>query len=162
MYIPLNIITDYSILSSLIKVKDLVNICKNKGYKAIGISDNNLSYVMEFYNECIKNDIKPIIGYSFILDGKKVYLYAKNYKGYQNLCYISSNDISLDLVKNNIEGLFLVLPTESRVSVIFLTPSSSSDISAIPPALSAIGPKASIDTVVPTNESMPSAAIAIP
>ena len=113
MYIPLNIITDYSILSSLIKVKDLVLECKTRGYNAIGISDNNLSYVMEFYNECMKNDIKPIVGYSFILEDKKVYLYAKNYKGYQNLCYISSNDISIDLVKNNIEGLFCILPVES-------------------------------------------------
>ena len=113
MYIPLNTITDYSILSSLIKVKDLVLECKKRGYKSIGISDNNLSYVMEFYNECIQNDIKPIIGYSFVLEGKKVYLYAKNYKGYQNLCYISSNEITMDTVKNNIEGLFLVLPVDS-------------------------------------------------
>ena len=40
MYIPLNIITDYSILSSLIKVKDLVLECKTRGYNAIGVSDN--------------------------------------------------------------------------------------------------------------------------
>lgn len=113
MYIPLNVITDYSILSSLIKVKDLVLFAKQKGYKAIGISDNNLSYVMEFYNECSKNDIKPIVGYSFKIDEKTVYLYAKNYKGYQNLCFISSNEISVDLIKNNIEGLFCILPVDS-------------------------------------------------
>ena len=34
----------------------------------------------------------------------------------------------------------VVLPTASNLSVISLTLSSSSDISAIPPALSAIGP----------------------
>ena len=113
MYIPLNITTDYSILSSLIKVKDLIEKAKELGFKAIGVSDDNLCYVMEFYDLCIKNDIKPIIGYKLILDGKELYLYAKNYKGYQNLCYISSNDKSIDLIKNNIEGLFLVLPEES-------------------------------------------------
>ena len=34
----------------------------------------------------------------------------------------------------------VVLPTESNLSVIFLTSSGNSHISAIPPALSAIGP----------------------
>ncbi len=38
----------------------------------------------------------------------------------------------------------VVFPTESRISVRSLTSAGSSLISAIPPALSAIGPKASI------------------
>ena len=42
------------------------------------------------------------------------------------------------------------------------TSESSSDISAIPPALSEIGPYVSTDTVADTNESIPTAAIAIP
>ena len=42
------------------------------------------------------------------------------------------------------------------------TPGSSSDISAIPPALSEIGPYVSTETVVLTNESIPIAAIEIP
>ena len=96
MYIPLNITTDYSILSSLIKVSDLIKKAKELGFKAIGVSDDNLCYVMEFYNECLKNNIKPIIGYKLKLEDKELYLYAKNYKGYQNLCYISSNEKSID------------------------------------------------------------------
>ena len=56
----------------------------------------------------------------------------------------------------------VVLPTESSLSVITLTSGSRWQDSASPPALSAIGPKASMETVVPTNESIPSAAIAIP
>ena len=113
MYIPLNIVTDYFLLSSLIKIEDLVKKAKEIGLKAIGISDDNLCYVMEFYKECIKNDIKPIIGLRIKLEENDIYLYAKNYKGYQNLCYISSNDIDLELIKNNSEGLFCVLKEES-------------------------------------------------
>ena len=113
MYIPLNIKTDYSLLSSLIKIEDLVKYAKNLNLKAIGISDDNLCYVMEFYKECIKNDIKPIIGLRIKIEEKDVYLYAKDYKGYQNLCYISSNDIDLELIKNNSEGLFCVLKKDS-------------------------------------------------
>ena len=108
MYIPLNITTDYSILSSLIKVNDLVKKAKELGLKAIGISDDNLCYVMEFYNLCIKNDIKPIIGLKVIVNEHDIYLYAKNYKGYQNLCYISSNDIDLNTIKNNIKSISII------------------------------------------------------
>ena len=113
MYIPLNIVTDYSFLSSLIKIKELIRYSKDNNIKCLGVCDDNLCYVMEFYNECVKNNIKPIIGYSFYLDDKKINLFAKNYKGYQNLCYISSNEKTLDLIKNNIEGIFCVLEEES-------------------------------------------------
>lgn len=113
MYIPLNIKTDYSLLSSLIKIDDLIEKAKEYGFNALGVVDDNLCYSMEFYKKCIKNNIKPIIGYSFLLNNKKVYLYAKNYKGYQNLCFISSNEITIDLIKDNSNDLFLVLPYSS-------------------------------------------------
>lgn len=114
MYIPLNVITDYSLLSSLIKIEELINKVKEYNFKAIGIADNNLCYVMEFYKLCKKNDIKAIIGYKVTIDDKDIYLYAKNYKGYQNLCYISSNDISIELIKNNSSDLFCILPYRSK------------------------------------------------
>ena len=50
--------TDYSILTSLLKTNDLVNFLKEKGITTIGIVDDNLSYVMEYYNELKKNNIK--------------------------------------------------------------------------------------------------------
>ena len=113
MYIPLGVKTDYSILSSLIKIEDLINKAKELNYKAIGIVDDNLSYAIEFYNIAIKNNIKPIIGLEVKIDNKKIYLYAKSYKGYQNLCYLSSNEIDIDIIKNNISDLLCVLPKES-------------------------------------------------
>ena len=113
MYIPLNVITDYSLLSSLIKINELIKKAKEYGFKAIGISDDNLCYVMEFYKACISNDIKPIIGLKVSIEGKDIYLYAKNYNGYKNLCFISSNEKSIDLIKNNIEDLFCIMPYES-------------------------------------------------
>ncbi|EKD86867.1 MAG: hypothetical protein ACD_37C00119G0003 [uncultured bacterium] len=56
----------------------------------------------------------------------------------------------------------MVLPTASRGSVTFLTFSGRPDISTIPPALSVIGPNASIATMIPVRESIDIAAIAIP
>ena len=56
----------------------------------------------------------------------------------------------------------VVFPNSSRESVISLTSSPIPDISAIPPALSATGPYASIAIVIPTVASMPTAAIPTP
>ena len=57
---------------------------------------------------------------------------------------------------------FVVLPTASRASVVFLTLSGKLDISAIPPALSVTGPYASSATIIPANASIVVAAIEIP
>ena len=56
----------------------------------------------------------------------------------------------------------VVLPTASSLSVVLRTSGPSSAISAIPPALSATGPKESTATTMPAVHSMPIAAIAIP
>ena len=56
----------------------------------------------------------------------------------------------------------VVFPTASSLSVILRTSGSNPDISAIPPALSAIGPYASTATVIAVVESIPTAASAIP
>ncbi len=88
-YIPLCIKTSYSIFRSLCDIKKLVSSSKKLGIKALAITDNNLFGVMEFYKECIKNDIKPIIGFEVIYNNCKILLYAKNYKGYQNLCRLN-------------------------------------------------------------------------
>ncbi len=56
----------------------------------------------------------------------------------------------------------VVFPTASRASVLLLTISGRADISAFPPALSAIGPKASIAKVTPKVASIPTAPKPIP
>jgi len=56
----------------------------------------------------------------------------------------------------------VVFPAESKTSVLYLTEASSSAISAIPPALSLIGPYASIAKHIGRFESIPNAARATP
>ena len=56
----------------------------------------------------------------------------------------------------------MVLPTASKESVVFLTSSGRSDISAIPPALSVTGPKASKATTIPASANIVVTATAIP
>jgi len=95
MYTPLWIKTDFSLLSSLINIKKLVKKCIEMNINSIAITDNNMSGTMEFYNECIKNNIKPIIGLEVLLKTQndnniKVLLYALNNDGYKNLIKLST------------------------------------------------------------------------
>ncbi len=112
-YVPLWIKTDYSILSSLVKIDDLINKLKELSITSCAIVDDNLYGVMEFYTKCINNDIKPIIGLEIDV-GYKVLLYAKNYSGYQNLCNIdtikSEGSLNIETLNKYLNDVLIVLP----------------------------------------------------
>ena len=112
-YIPMIIKTNYSLLTSLIKIDELIIRAKEYNINTLAICDDNMYGVMEFYKKCKKNDIKPIIGLEIKINDKPIYLYAKNYEGYQNLCYISSNEKTIDILKENNSNLLCILPYES-------------------------------------------------
>lgn len=95
-YIPLRVKTSYSLLTSLNEIKKIISFCKEKDIKALCITDNNMFGVMEFYKECNLNNIKPVIGIELSINNKIILLYAKNYKGYQNLTrlvFIMQNEV---------------------------------------------------------------------
>ena len=53
-YVPLYIKTENSLLSSLIKIDELIKFAKSYNYKALSIVDNNMFGVMEFYKKCFR------------------------------------------------------------------------------------------------------------
>ena len=113
MYVPLKITTDYSLLNSLIKINDLIDFLVKKNIYACGICDDNLGGVLEFYFACKKNNIKPIIGLNIKVLDKDIYLYAKNYTGYQNLIKVNENtEITLDDLLN-LDNIIIILPKAS-------------------------------------------------
>ncbi len=112
-YIPLKVKTNYSLLTSLITIDKLIEKCKLMNINSIAICDDNMYGVMEFYKECKKNNIKPIVGLEINIDNKSIFLYAKNYTGYQNLCFICSNEKSFELLKENNNGLIIIVPYKS-------------------------------------------------
>ena len=67
-----------------------------------------------------------------------------------------------EAIANPLPIAAVVFPTASNLSVLSLTSGGSSAISAIPPALSEIGPYASTASWIPVLASIPTAAIAIP
>lgn len=111
-YIPLRVKTSYSLLTSLNDIEKMVLFCKKNDIKYLAITDTNMYGVMEFYKECKKNDIKPIIGLEITLNNNILILYAKNYKGYQNLTRLTyimqSEEITLDILKKYNNDLICV------------------------------------------------------
>lgn len=114
-YTALQVKTSYSILNSLNDIKKLVSLAKEYGYAALAITDNNNMFgVMEFYLECQKNNLKPIIGIELQINDTKILLYAKDLKGYKNLIklstMVSDRELTIDDFKDNSDNLILVMP----------------------------------------------------
>jgi DNA polymerase-3 subunit alpha len=96
--------THYSVLDSIVKVQQLVDYAVNDNQDAIALTDHGVMFgVMEFYIQCKKKNIKPIIGCEmYVATGsrfnqeKKIKQYhhllllAKDQQGYKNLMKLSS------------------------------------------------------------------------
>jgi len=113
-YTALQVKTSYSILESLNSISELVSKASVLGYTSLAITDsNNLFGVMEFYLECKKYNIKPIIGIEITIDENKLLLYAKNELGYRKLIKlstkISEENIEISDLRDN-NNLVLVIP----------------------------------------------------
>ncbi|WP_268870000.1 DNA polymerase III subunit alpha [Lebetimonas sp. JS170] len=90
--VAFHIHSDYSLLHSTIKIKELVKKAKEYGYKTLGITElDNMFSAIEFYEECKKFEIKPIIGSEVIIKRDDVFSRMILLKtGYDNLMYLSS------------------------------------------------------------------------
>ena len=59
----LHVHTGYSLLDGSAKIPDLVARAKELGFDSLAITDHGVMYgCIEFYKECKKQGIKPIIG----------------------------------------------------------------------------------------------------
>ena len=112
-YIPLRVKTNYSLLTSLNTIESLAKRAKELNINALSITDDNMFGVMEFYKTMLKYDIKPIIGLEVKINDYSILLYAENYKGYQNLCYICSNEKTIQILKENSDNVLCIVPYES-------------------------------------------------
>ncbi len=104
-FIHLHNHTHYSLLDGLPKIKDFVSEAKKYNMSSLAITDHGVMYgVIEFYEQCKKQNIKPIIGIETYLarrrmedkqsgvDSKPYHLIllAKNNIGYKNLLKLTS------------------------------------------------------------------------
>jgi DNA polymerase-3 subunit alpha len=100
-FVHLHVHSHYSLLNGLTKIKPLVKFAKENGFKALALTDSNALYgAIEFYQACIAEEIKPIIGAEIFVCNSDNYekdpeifqlvLLAQNFSGYQNLMRIIS------------------------------------------------------------------------
>lgn len=86
--------SDYSFMSSTITIDDAVSFCKQNKLTYCSLIDNNLFGAYEFYNKCLKNNIKPILGVELNINYQgNVYpliFICKSELGYKNIAKMSS------------------------------------------------------------------------
>lgn len=86
--------SDYCFLSSTITFVDAISYCKQNDSKYLSLIDNNLHGAVEFYNLCVSNNIKPIIGIEINVKYNDlvfpINFIAKNEFGFKNICKLSS------------------------------------------------------------------------
>ena len=102
-FIHLHTHSHYSLLNALPKVEDLVEEAKKYGMPALALTDaGNMYGTIEFYKECKKAGIKPIIGVDAYVAARsrtdmqagidnrrsRLILLAKDVVGYKNLIKI--------------------------------------------------------------------------
>jgi len=101
--------TYYSILNATSKPKNLVAKLKELEYKVAIICDDNLFGTLEFYYECKKAEITPIISTKVEIEGVNFILIAQNKEGYKNLSRMSKFEkITLEEFSKYIENIIVV------------------------------------------------------
>ena len=67
-FVHLHVHTEFSLLDGIARVKKVVDVTKERGYSAVAITDHGNMYgALQFYEECIKAGIKPILGCEFYI-----------------------------------------------------------------------------------------------
>lgn len=130
MFINLHVHSEYSLLDGACRIKDMVSRAKEMGQTALAVTDHgNMYAAVDFYNECIAQGIKPIIGCEVYVAPRSRFdksagamyrpyhliLLCKNETGYKNLIkmvslgftegFYSKPRVDTELIKEHSEGL---------------------------------------------------------
>ncbi len=115
MFTPIYIKSNYSLLSSMLKIDDMIAYSLKNNLTSCFLTDSNMYGAMEFYKKCREKKLNPILGLELKLEENILLVYAKNYKGYQSLIKLSTlqneQNLTLEKVKEFSNQLILVMPT---------------------------------------------------
>ncbi len=101
-FVHLHVHTEYSLLDGACRLVPLVKRAKELGMSALAITDSGALYgAVEFYNACLDEGIKPVIGCEICVPSAPLAerrlsepyhltLLCENNEGYKNLCRIAS------------------------------------------------------------------------
>nr|MBA3551012.1 DNA polymerase III subunit alpha [Patescibacteria group bacterium] len=137
-FVHLHTHSHYSLLNALPQLDVLVKRAKELEMKALALTDNGNMYgTVEFYQTCLKKEIKPIIGVDFYvalrtrhdkqsgIDNKRsrLVMLAKNNDGYKNLIKLVTDSniegfyykprIDKEIIQKYSNGLVCIMPSFS-------------------------------------------------
>ena len=119
MFTSLYVKTNYSLLSSLVSIDNLILYAVEHKLSALAICDDNMTSTKIFYDKCIKNNIKPIIGLDLKYNNSNILMYAKSFTGYQSLIKLSTilseRDITITDLETYNNDVVVVLPYKDFV-----------------------------------------------
>ncbi|MBI4086386.1 DNA polymerase III subunit alpha [Candidatus Kaiserbacteria bacterium] len=135
-FVHLHTHSHYSLLNALPTVRELVEAAKADGMDALALTDNgNLYGAVEFYQQCKKEGIKPIIGIDAYLAPRtrhdreaqidkpraRIVLLAKTTAGYKNLIKLVTESyidgfyyrprLDRELIEKYRDGLVCIIPS---------------------------------------------------
>ena len=119
-FVPLHVYTGHSYLRSGLKVENYVKTALSFKFDTLGISDfMSLTGAPYFSELCKKNNIKPIIGEDFEIEGILFSFFVLNEDGYKslvNLGYlIKRKEINLSNFKEHLSGLAVIIDITNPV-----------------------------------------------
>ena len=120
----LGIRSGFELMNGMGLYKDWIKKAKFLNVEALGICEKStLSGVLSFQKECSSAGIKSIIGMTIPVKGDKLFdvkLYVKDFQGWLSLLKFNSainidkeNSISLEALKNGLDGLYLIVDPKS-------------------------------------------------
>lgn len=129
-FVHLHLHSEYSLLDGACRIAEIPEAAKRAGHKAVAITDHGVLYgVVDFFKECKKAGVKPIIGCEVYVAQRSMHdkdheidlrsyhlvLLVKDEVGYKNLIYMVSKSFSegfyskprvdLELLAEHHEGL---------------------------------------------------------
>lgn len=106
----LHVHTEYSLLDGASKIPELVAFAKESGMDSLAITDHGVMYgAVEFYQECRKQGIKPILGCEvYLTTGSH---FERNNRGMYHLILLAENNIGYHnlmriVSKGHLEGFY--------------------------------------------------------
>lgn len=131
-YIDLINFSHYSVSGGLLTIDEIIDNAKKKNQAYASLTDlNTLSGIPEFYDKCVKSNIKPIIGTTISITDNKEYigditLIAKNQDGFDNIKRIVSKlgefknirfrSLDLQEILDNPEDILLLEGAKNSIS----------------------------------------------
>jgi len=115
-------VSNYSLLNSLIRLPEYIDVAKEKGYHTVGLMDENVLYgALELQTLAKQANLQAIFGLTLTYFDEKdeeyaLHFIAKNYLGYQELLRLSSYKMTRQNEKVRLQEF---LPFSDSVALIF-------------------------------------------